>query len=288
MNVGLVLSGGFARGAAQLGFIKALCEKIGRNSIKLISSSSIGCVNSLAISANCIDKLACIYCNSDFKNITDFKNRLRHNFLNDTIDKLLSDETSNIEIPFYVTGTCLNKLSTHYFLVNNTINRDELKKILDISTTFPFVNGVMKKAFNNYYIDGGATDNIPVFPFLINNVDVLLILHCSSTYLPPQQIVNSNKIVIDVDVTAKCGDVSSFGVSKKNLTFLYNNGYGYGESFCKTVLSSDDIEKIKKNGQQFMQSECKLRQMKKKNFFNLVSILNKVQSSRGFLIDKQD
>lgn len=42
MNIGLVLSGGVAKGAYQAGFLKALEEEMGSNHITSISCASIG------------------------------------------------------------------------------------------------------------------------------------------------------------------------------------------------------------------------------------------------------
>ncbi len=283
MKIGLVLSGGFARGAAQQGFLKAICEKIGRNSISIVSSSSIGCINSLALSANHMDKLEDIYKSIGFKSLKDVKNKLKHNLLKNVINELLTDDYK-LDIPFYVTGTCVNNISTHYFLINQQTSIEQIKTLLDISITFPLVNGIVKKRFNKFYMDGGATDNIPVAPFLINKVDILLILHCYSSYLPPKEIIDSTKVVIDVDVTSRCKNVSSFSLSHKNLSYMYDQGYEYGKLFSEQVFCDNDLEKIKERGQKFIRDESAIRKKNKPTFFSLVSILNKIHCSRGFII----
>ena len=45
MNIGLVLSGGMAKGAYQVGALKAINELFPKGSIKYISASSIGVLN---------------------------------------------------------------------------------------------------------------------------------------------------------------------------------------------------------------------------------------------------
>ena len=42
LKIGLAFSGGFARGASQIGFLRALREKMGRAPIATIAGSSIG------------------------------------------------------------------------------------------------------------------------------------------------------------------------------------------------------------------------------------------------------
>lgn len=50
MKIGLVLGGGFARGAAQAGFLKGLLNYLQPEEIALMSCSSIGAMNGLALS----------------------------------------------------------------------------------------------------------------------------------------------------------------------------------------------------------------------------------------------
>lgn len=285
MRIGLVLSGGFSRGAAQEGFIKAVCERVGRKSIKIISSSSIGSVNALALSANRMDEIDKIYKNIGFASLKEVRNKLKSNLFNNVIDSVLGNDFK-LEIPFYVTGTCINTLSTHYFYINKNTDKNRIKKILDISITFPIINGILKKYENKFYIDGGATDNIPLFPFLLekNNVDILLILHCYPSYIPPSNIINNFTAVIDVDVTARCSNVSSFSLSHNNLNYMFDEGYKYGKTFCEQVFANDDLVEIKKRGQVFIQNEFEIRKKNKPTFFSLVSILNKIHALNGFSI----
>ena len=56
MNIGLVLSGGMAKGALQIGALKALNEYIPREEIKFISCASIGVLNGYAYLMNRLDE----------------------------------------------------------------------------------------------------------------------------------------------------------------------------------------------------------------------------------------
>lgn len=285
MKIGLVLSGGFARGAAQEGFLKGLLEEIDRKEIDMISASSIGALNAFGLSTNNMDYLERLYQTSDYLNLRKLKLSLKNHLVDSIIDEMLSIHRE-IEIPFYLTGTCMNNLSTHYFLFDSNSDYDELKKVLNLSMAFPIVNGLYKKEFNRIYIDGGATDNIPVFPFLMHDEDMIIILHCYASYLPPKKLLEKNHFVIDIDVTTRCEEsVSSFSLSKKNLTEMFQDGYEYGREFSRYVFCDKDLEGVKKRGQYFIRQEADKRSKKKPTFFSLVSFLNKIQLSRGFKID---
>ncbi len=285
MKIGLVLSGGFARGAAQEGFLKGLLEGVKREEIDMISASSIGALNAFGLSTNNMGYLERLYQTSDYLNLRKLKLSLKNHLVDSIVDEMLS-LNNKIEIPFYLTGTCMNNLSTHYFYFDSNSDFDELKKVLNLSMAFPVVNGLYKKEFNRIYIDGGATDNIPVFPFLAHNEDIIIILHCYASYLPPKMLLEKNHFVIDIDVTTRCREsVSSFALSKKNLTEMYRDGYEYGKEFSRYVFCDNRLEGIKQRGQYFIRQEAEKRNKKKPTFFSLVSFLNKIQLSRGFKID---
>ena len=177
MKIGLVLGGGFARGAAQAGFLKGLLNYLQPEEIALMSCSSIGAMNGLALSNDNLDYLEYMYRNSNFQNTSNLKLNLKNKLVDQVLDELTNNH-NEIRVPLYVTGTCLNSLSTHYFYIDNKTPQEDLYKAINITVTFPFVNGLYRKEYKRLYLDGGATDNIPVFPFFSCHVDLLIILHC--------------------------------------------------------------------------------------------------------------
>lgn len=287
MNVGLVLSGGFARGAAQIGFIKGLLESIDISDIKLISGSSIGALNALAISTNSLDYLLDVYLNSDFINLKNLKLSIQNKLIDQVIN-CLCEKTKNIRIPLYITGTCMNTLSTHYFYLNEKSKKEDVNRAINISLSFPLVNGLFKKEKRRLYIDGGALDNVPTFPFLCekyDDIDILIILHCYPKFIPPLDIVKKIKVVVDIDCTSRCQEkASSFSLRSSNLSTMVKSGYEYGKEFSKMVFTSNNLDEIKKNTQKFIIQECEIRKKAKWTSLRLVHMLNRVQISRRFKI----
>ena len=280
MKIGIVLGGGFARGSAQMGFLKGMIKHLDRKDISLISCSSIGGINGLCLSMNQIDEAEKIYKTLNFKDL----HNLRFNLKNKLVDRVIKDITlsgNEIEIPMYVTGTCLNTLSTHYFYLDKNKSIDEVSKAINITLTFPFVNGLFRNEFGRFYLDGGATDNIPTYPFLMHHVDLLIILHCYPKYLPPAEIVNSDTTVVDIDVSTRCGNnVGTYSFETKNLTKIFDIGEKYGEEFGEKVLKGDKKKK-KERCQEFIRDEIPLRK-KLKVTITAAVFFNKLQQSRGF------
>ena len=103
MNIGLVLSGGFAKGAYQLGALRAISEFVPLEDIKCMSSSSIGTLNSYAYATGQMDKIEDMW-----TNIMDGSSRifitkiLRGSLLQQYIKDIFNGEP--MSIPFY---TCL-------------------------------------------------------------------------------------------------------------------------------------------------------------------------------------
>ena len=105
--------------------------------------------------------------------------------------------------------------------------RNDLKDVINVSMAFPIINGPHK--FNRkFWIDGGATDNIPVLPLTYYDCDMVIILHCYPKYYPPEDLYNKLKpgtIVIDIDVTLDLPkDVTSFSLNKNDFNLMIKIG----------------------------------------------------------------
>lgn len=256
MKLGLVLGGGFARGAAQLGFLKGFFEYFPLSDVKIISSSSIGAVNALALSYDKLDYAENIYRNFKFESVKNLRNSIKSNLIPDIFDRL--SENSEIKIPVYITGTCIGTFSTHYFYVDNSTPKSEVLSILDISITFPFINGIVKKRGKKIYFDGGAFDNNPVYPLRYHDLDFILILHSAPNYIPPFDVIEKGINVIDIETTSCCNKkISSFSIKKDNIHSMLDSAYEYGKKFGSLVMSAHDDIDLKEALKKFKNDENK-------------------------------
>lgn len=172
-NVGLVLSGGGARGIAHLGVIKALEES--NIQIDVISGTSAGAIIG-ALYAKGLNT------NEIFKILLDIKPlRFIQPALNtkgllkmEVIERFLSqflpeNSFSSLKIPLYIAATNLRKGKTEYF------NNGNLISAICASSCIPVLFNPVK--YNEeLYIDGGILNNLPV-EAIRNECNIIIGVH---------------------------------------------------------------------------------------------------------------
>ncbi|WP_117880437.1 patatin-like phospholipase family protein [Aureibaculum luteum] len=170
MNIGLVLSGGGARGAAHIGVIKALSEhKIHPSHI---SGTSAGAIVGALYAAG-VDWSEML---NFFKTITLF-NRHKYayrkpgfidtdKFYNSFKVYFKEDNFAALQKPLYITATDIVKGTLKIF------NTGELIRVVLASASFPGVFTPMEIE-GSYYVDGGTLNNFPVEP-LKNDCDKII------------------------------------------------------------------------------------------------------------------
>jgi len=160
-TIGLVLSGGAARGFAHLGVLQAMKEMDIRPSIiSAVSAGSI--VGALYADGYEPREVLELFHSKSFFKYAEFVFRktglMRADGLKDMLSKHL--RTKNIEdlpMPFLVTVTNLRNGKCEY------ITKGPLVEAIMASSSIPvlFIPGKFK---NQFYIDGGISDNFPVQP----------------------------------------------------------------------------------------------------------------------------
>ena len=160
-NTGLVLSGGGARGYAHLGFIKALNEE--GIFPDIISGTSAGAiVGSLYADGYTPDEILEFLSTGnrlDFMRPTLPREGLLQitGFIKLLKEYLRAATFEDLKIPLYVTATDINNGKAVYFSEGNLI--EALSASMSIPVLFqPVTIG------NIQFVDGGVTDNLPVFP----------------------------------------------------------------------------------------------------------------------------
>lgn len=160
-RTGFVLSGGGARGYAHLGFIKALNEEGIYPDI--ISGTSAGAiVGSLVADGYSPDEILKFLSTGnrlDFMRPTLPREGLLQisGFIKMLKDYLRATNFEDLKIPLYVTATDINNGKAVYFSEGNLI--EAVSASMSIPVLFqPVIIG------NIQYVDGGVTDNFPVYP----------------------------------------------------------------------------------------------------------------------------
>lgn len=156
-GIGLVLSGGGARGFAHIGVYKALKEK--GKEVGVISGTSIGAVIGALIAAG--------YTASEIENIAKDKAKSKMFKLNNPIlslashrpvrkilAELLPEKMEDLKIPLYLSST---NLSTGD---NSVLCEGNLFDAIMASTSIPVAFKPIKIGMD-YHVDGGLTNNLP-------------------------------------------------------------------------------------------------------------------------------
>ena len=272
-KIGIVYSGGLARGAAQLSFANEIFKKTGYDRIGVISSSSIGALNAYATSVGTIDKLLQCYSEMDLDNTRKFVGKI----MNDLFSKVFRRVEGNDFIcPTYVSGTKVFNFDTFYFCLNS-MSRQDIKSAINVSMSFPLINGPLR--FNHMlFIDGGATDNVPVYPMNYFDVDMIIILHCYPKYYPPEELyrIKKDTIIIDVDVTLPLEkNVTSFSLSNSNFLYMIEEGQKSGQEFANFIFSDFDYENVKARCLEYTQNHLHDRFLKNGDgLMSFVDVLN--------------
>jgi hypothetical protein len=135
-------------------------------------------------------------------------------------------------------------LSTKYFWINGNYN-PFWKKYIYAATNFPIICGLPKIIDRRIAIDGGAVDNIPLYPLIKmqdeflktkETLDLIIVMHFSSRY-NYQKEFKTNIPVLDIDVSIK-NDFKKrhFDFSREYVNEMICTGYEYGTEISKTLF----------------------------------------------------
>lgn len=175
MDVGIVLSGGMAKGAYQIGALKAIREKINIDDIKCISCASIGVLNGYSFLMDRLDKAEKMYLNLCSNDSRLFVNQiLRSSMLQRDIKDICS-KADMVEKEFFVSLLNLSNKTIEY----RNLYHEEANKIpslLKASVAMPIYNKAVRVDEKKYF-DGAIIDNIPVYPLLEKKLDMIICIY---------------------------------------------------------------------------------------------------------------
>lgn len=241
MRIGLVLSGGVAKGAYQAGFLKAFNEEFGdNNEIVAISCASIGMFSGYALSAGKVDQLIELWEDIHFDSTPDLLlNVWARNFLKITIHKLL-EPGDELKIP--VVSPCALLPLAH---VSWGKMQGEFQNcwynFFHGSIAFPFLTGAPRLYRYQFAIDGGAVDNIPVLPFVLDkslDCDLIMIVHFEASYTVRNRYSARGIPIIEYDISQ--GSFlrrHSFHFQNSLIKTYIQDGYRYGKRICSELFN---------------------------------------------------
>jgi len=175
-TIGLVLSGGGARGVAHLGILKALEEL----NIKphAISGTSAGAIfGALYASGLSPEETLKIAKDAEFFNFSDLLFLKQGFFAMKSLEKIYkqyfpNDDFNDLKIPLHIAATDILKGETHYF------NSGVLSKAIMASSAIPIIFEPVHFQ-ESVFVDGGVLNNFPIEP-LLDKYDVIIGSHVNS------------------------------------------------------------------------------------------------------------
>ena len=193
MNIGLVLSGGMAKGAYQIGALRAISNFIPREEMKYISCASIGVLNGYAYATDHLDRAEDMWkslCNPDTRLLVT--QLLRSSILQQNI-KNIHDPDRPLSSTFYCTLFDWSGRNIVYKDLS-AVEQESLPLYLKASVAMPIYNRSVPLDGASYF-DGAMIDNIPVHPLLKHNLDYIFCIYFDDTSYRFENTYFDNKVI---------------------------------------------------------------------------------------------
>lgn len=283
LRIGLVFSGGFAKGAYEIGFCKAIMEYIKMDNIKAVSGASIGAINAYGFINNKFEYLCKVWKSLEFRSAKEFFVKSdKRKVIYDYITDMQLDEIKKSEAACYINYIKVPNITLCYKNVNNEsseIQNDFLKASISVPGLY---NPILVK--EDYYVDGAFLDNTPISPLANENLDLIFVLrfdHASEEY----NALNTNAAIIEIvfEDDKKLKDYFYFNSSLTNrlieqgykkskdileVVFKYGENIEYIKSIAKIYNQESRKNLIPKSGEELVNKMNKLRKIFKNEYLD--------------------
>ena len=242
MKIGLVLSGGLAKGAYQIGALKAISEYFRPEEIEYISSSSVGALNAYAFSSGNLslgeEMWLGILPEGERKPVTKI---MKSDYLRECTLKLAMRQVASAK--HYVSLFRLKEMDVLYLDVKSKEEK-ETALYLQASVSMPVFSRGVKINGKKYY-DGGTVDNIPVYPLLSHNPDYIIAVYFDEYFSFEKTEINGKIIKIPFGKDDKVKH-NSVWFTKAGTEHMIAEGYTRAKAVLERVFESGtaNTEKI--------------------------------------------
>lgn len=202
------------------------------------------------------------------------------NMLGKCLDALM-DVGDELEIPTCFPVCYIPVLSTRYYFIKGKYNR-VWRKYVAAATNFPFLRLIPSFLHGRIALDGGAVDNIPLYPLMKNKrpvyedgeLDLIIVLHFDARYDYRTEF-STDIPVLELDLSA-CNDFQKahYDFSHDEIVHRLKTSYEYGDKLCSRLFGGECTkEELQKTIDEIFLEEHAARQ---KSFSSdrLVTFLN--------------
>ena len=245
MNIGLVLSGGMAKGALQLGALYALSEFIPLEEIKYVCCASVGTLNGYAYMTNKLEKAKKMWsglCSNGKMGLYQF---LKSEILQQSIIGLY-DPNDSLPSEFYCSLLELSAMNIVYKDLSK-VDKDKLPLYLKASVALPVCNRAVQVDGSGYY-DGATVDNIPVLPLLEREIDYIICIYFDDVCYKFENTDFDSKIV-KITFPDETSLRQSFVFQQDSIDNMLEDGYERTKNILEKYFSDgyDNLEQIYRN-----------------------------------------
>jgi len=243
-NIGLILSGGMAKGAYQIGALEAVAEYLRPEEVKYISSASVGVVNSYAFACDRLDAAKEMWLSlNDQKKKLFITSIYKNNVLKETIKHIGTEPPACRH--FYAPILHLKKGDLIYWDIGKEEDPIRRGRLLRAAISFPPFAAPVELDGNNYY-DGAMVDNIPVKPLMRHSLDYVICMYFDKYNYAFESDYFDNKIVklnFD-DATTLLSE--SLWMTKDSISDMMQRGYKKAKSVLDFVFQggTENVEKV--------------------------------------------
>lgn len=257
MKIGLVLAGGGARGAYQIGVWRALTELGIDKYIEVVSGTSIGAINAMLFQQgdyNLAEEFWHTVTKDQIlpmderelgikgllfalgaKNMNFVKKympkavkagSLTREGMQEFLDRIDFDKVRTSNVRGYAACTRIPELKAEYFHINEH-SVDDIKKIMFATSAVPMIYD-SQDIGNLNYLDGAIVDNVPIQPVYGEGCDIIIVVQLSTEHLIDKSMFPNTNIIelIPEDVDGPdLKDILDFDVNiiKKRITKGYRD-----------------------------------------------------------------
>ena len=243
MNIGLVLSGGMAKGAYQVGALKAINNFVPKEDVKCISCASVGVLNGYAYITGKLDHVEMLWKKVCENNTRFFVNQiLRSSLLQQSIESLW-DENDSVNSKFFASLLDINAKNLVYKDLS-AVDKDKILTYLKASVAMPLYNKAVA-VDDTAFFDGAMIDNIPIYPIIQYDLDYVICIHFDDiSYKFENSDINSKVLKISFPVTNRFKQSVLFEAS--SIDVMIKSGYDSTMHLLKSVFYNgyDDLENI--------------------------------------------
>lgn len=263
-RIGLVYSGGISKCAYQIGFTKALLKYIDSSEVVAVAGTSMGIFTAYSFSSEKIDLFEWMFKKIDIDRKRELFWRVGFKDLLGDVMRTVCRPTDDLQIPLYFPVSYFPILSVKYYKLCGEFN-PLWKKYIAAGSNFPFLKPVPRFIHGRLAFDGGAVDNIPLYPMLHyrdeSDFDLIIVLHFDARY-DWRRDFSTDIPIIDIDVSI-CNDFKKdhFDFGREYVMEMLTRAEEYGDGICRELFDGEFTrERLKKTTEAIFMRERAERQ----------------------------